>query len=165
MSRFTSGKKDTFLSQIPTSSIDNENCPLTGRSKFNFAYFDKQPASQNFSDWNPDEVLTLLEKLKEFSREPLTYWMNQPVGKSGTVFALYGAFPSKSGMKHPKHIPHEVQWGRFRLDWSGHLCGFIVPRQRDGEIHPGKKARFDCNTFYAVFLDKNHEFYKGKEAK
>lgn len=165
MSKFDSAKKAKFLASIPTASLESRDCPLTRRCKFNFAYFDKQASSQDFSDWSAAEVLGLMEKLKEFSRESLAYWMSQPVGKSGTVLAIYGAFPVSSDMKHPKHVPHEVQWGRFRLDWSGRLCGFVVPKQRDGQVHPGSHLPFDCNTFYAVFLDRDHRFYKGREAK
>lgn len=119
MSKFGSSKKARFLEQIPTASIDSQECPLTRRCKFNFAYFDKQDSSQDFSEWSADELLSLLAKLKEFSRESLDYWRSRPLGKSGTVLAIYGAFPVTSDMRHPKHVPHEVQWGRFRLDWSG----------------------------------------------
>lgn len=165
MSKFDSARKARFLAQIPTASLENLDCPLTKRCKFNFAYFEKQPASQDFNEWSSADILRLIDKLKEFNRESLLYWMNQSVGKSGTVLAIYGGFPSGSDMTHPKHIPHEVQWGRFRLDWSSRLCGFIVPRSLNGLEHPGTKLSYDANTFYVVFLDKDHKFYKGKESK
>ncbi len=164
MSKFDSPRKKSFLAEIPRASVESVDCPLTSRCKFNFAYFEKQPASQAFSEWTEDQLCGLLEKLQEFSREPLSYWMTRPIGKSGTVLSIYGAFPAKSDMTHPKHVPHQVQWGRFRLDWSGRLCGFVVPRGLDGTTHKGTSQRFDSNTFYAVFLDRDHCFYKGKEA-
>ena len=165
MSRFDSPKKASFLSGIPTASIENLDCPLTKRSKFNFSYFEKQSASQNFDEWTPDQLGGLLEKLRDYSRESLSHWMTMPIGKSGTVLSIYGAFPSRSEMTHPKHVPHQAQWGRFRLDWAGRLCGFVVPRSVDGNEHPGTKLRFDANTFYVVFLDRDHRFYRGKEEK
>lgn len=165
MKKFDSQLKAKFLNNIPTASLENLTCPLTKRCKFNFSYFEKQEASQDFVDWNADQLSGLFGKLREFSREPLSYWLNMPVGKSGTVLAVYGSFPARSDMTHPKHIPHQVQWGRFRLDLAGRLCGFIVPKGFDGTEHAGTKARFDSNTFYVVFLDRDHRFYKSKEEK
>jgi len=165
MSKFDSSRKKNFLAAIPVASIDGLDCPLTKRCKFNFAYFEKQSASQGFSEWTGEQLIGLCEKLRDFSREPLSYWITQPIGKSGTVLSIYGVFPSKSDMTHPKHVPHQAQWGRFRLDWAGRLCGFVVPRALDGIVHPGSNLRFDANTFYAVFLDRDHRFYKGKEGK
>lgn len=112
-----------------------------------------------------NQLVTLLAKLREFSRETLSYWMNMPVGKSGAVFSIYGSFPAKSDMTHPKHVPHEAVWGRFRLDLTGRLCGFVVPKNFDGVEHAVTKSRFDSNTFYVVFLDLEHRFYKGTEEK
>lgn len=165
MSKFDSRLKESFLGRIPTASVENLDCPLTKRCKFNFAYFEKQPASQDFTDWSAEQLSGLLGKLREYSREPLSYWMTMPVGKSGTVLSIYGNFPARSEMQHPKHVPHQVQWGRFRLDWAGRLCGFVVPKSLDGKEHDGTKVRFDANTFYVVFLDNDHRFYKGKEEK
>ena len=159
MSKFKSPLKDRFLAEIPTASMDLDDCSLTKRCKFNFSYFEKQPASQEFSEWSDEERVKLLEKLRDYSREPLTYWMTQPAGKRGTVLSIYGKFPSKSEMVHPRHVPHQAQWGRFRLDWSGRLCGFVVPKDRDGKAHPQTGVRFDTNTFYVVFLDRDHRFY------
>lgn len=52
--------------------------------------------------------------------------------------------------------------GRFRLDWAGRLCGFVIPRELDGQAHP-KGRRCCANTFYVVFLDEHHRFYKGAD--
>jgi len=164
MKNFENSRKDQFLKSIPTASIDNADCPLTKRCKFNFAYFDVQPASQAFGDWDAGQLAGLLGKLRDFSREPLSHWLTMPVGKSGTVLSIYGQFPKKSEMTYPKHVPHQALWGRFRLDWSGRLCGFVVPNSVDGLEHASTKFRFDANTFYAVFLDRDHRFYKS-EAK
>lgn len=160
MSKFNSSKKGRFLESIPTASLEHDDCPLTKRCKFNFAYFEKQSASQSFDELTKEELSGLFEKLRDYSKESLEYWMKQPVGKSGTVLSIYGAFPSKSKLSHPKHVPHQVTWGRFRLDWSGRLCGFTVPKGMEGTIHNSTRMPFDANTFYVVFLDSDHSFYQ-----
>lgn len=166
MKPFKNRQKESFLNTIPTASISAHHDLLTTKCKFNFAYFDVQPAGQSFSQWSDGQRLELLEKLKEYSKEPLQHWRTMPIGKGGgTVLSIYGAFPSKSQFSHPKHVPHEVLWGRFRLDFSGRLIGFVLPPTCDGDEHSKTNKRFDCNTFYVVFLDANHCFYVGKEVK
>ena len=165
MSKFDNQHKASFLAGIPSASLENSDCPLSKRCKFNFGYFDKQAASQSFDQWTMGELVGLFEKLRDFGKESLEYWMNQSMGKSGRVLSIYGSFPVRSEFTHPKHVPHQVRWGRFRLDWTGRLCGFVVPRDLDGTFHPTTGHRFDANTFYVVFLDKNHCFYKGAEQK
>jgi len=165
VNKFDNQRKASFLASIPTASLENLDCPLTKRCKFNFGYFEKQDASQSFDEWGTDELSGLFEKLRDFSKEPLEYWMNQSMGKSGRVLSIYGAFPAQSKLVHPKHVPHQVKWGRFRLDWSGRLCGFVVPRELDGTVHESTGLRFDANIFYLVFLDRDHCFYQGSEQK
>lgn len=165
MSNFENQRKTNFLASIPTASLENIDCPLTKRCKFNFGYFEKQDASQSIDEWTPQELIGLFGKLRDFSKEPLEYWMTQSAGKSGRVLSIYGSFPKRSELSHPKHVPHQVKWGRFRLDWSGRLCGFVVPKELDGTVHTHTGLRFDANTFYVVFLDRDHCFYKGYEQK
>lgn len=165
MSRFPNSRKQTFLEEIPKASIDFEGDLLTGKCKFNFSYYDVQAAGQGFSDWDHERLCKLLNKFVEYSKESLLHWRNAPIGrKSGNVLSVYGAFPKNSDFKHPKHVPHEVEWGRFRLDYSVRLVGFVVPNKYNDIEHLKTKRRFDCNTFYVVFLDANHNFYKGGEA-
>ena len=166
MKKFDNSSKDKFLSQFPIASIDSEKDLLTARCKFNFSYFEVQPSGQNFSDLDQVRLAGLFEKLKEYSKESLDYWRNQRVGKSGTVFSIYGKFPSRSEFTLPRHIPHQAEWGRFRLDLSFRLCGFSIPKSHDAKVHIGTGRIFCSNTFYVVFLDENHCFYKsGNEAK
>jgi len=164
MKKFDSSRKIGFLSNIPSASIDDLADTLAKRCKFNFSYFEKQDNGQAFSEWNHSQLVDLIEKLKHFGKEPLNYWRAQPVGKGGKVLSIYGKFPAKSDFIHPKHVPHQAEWGRFRLDWAARLVGFVVPPTYSGIEHTGCGHRFDCNTFYVVFLDSNHCFYK-TEAK
>lgn len=166
MKSFENSAKLSFLASLPTSSLEAEDDTHARRCKFNFSYFETQPkAGQDFSAWDHAKLIEFFTKLKEYGREPLSYWEKMPVGKSGSVLAIYGAFPARSLFTAPKHVPNQARWGRFRLDLTGRLCGFVVPHTYDGKPHPKSGFRFDCNTFYVVFLDMNHDFYKGKEAK
>lgn len=160
MSSFGNKRASSFLESIPTSSIDNETDTLTRRSKFNFSYFDVQSAGQDFGDWSQSQLKKLLDKLKDYSKEPLSHWTKERIGKSGTVLAIYGDFPKSSEFAHPKHVPHQARWGRFRLEQSVRLVGFVLPDSYHGKAHPKTKECFDCNVFYVVFLDLDHKFYK-----
>jgi hypothetical protein len=152
--KYKNSRKGSFLESIPLASIESTDDKLACKSKFNFAYFDDtQKSCQSFSDWDKDHLVDLLEKLRIFSREPLSYWENE-----GTL-VLYGGFPQRSSLKHPKHIPHQAFWGRFRLAQRVRLVGFVLPKEFAEARHSGTNFLFDCNTFYIVFLDKDHKFY------
>jgi hypothetical protein len=155
-------RKAAFLASFPEASIESSDDTLTQRCKFNFSYFVKQDTSQSFDEWSYGQLVKLMEKLKEYSYQPLSYWTNQSVGKSGRILSIYGAFPKDSDMEHPKHVPHQVLWGRFRLEQSVRLVGFVLPPDLHHKAH-SSGDRFDCNTFYVVFLDANHAFYKSGE--
>ncbi len=129
--------------------------------KFNFSYFDpNQDAGQNFREWNHKQLYELLEKIKEYTTKPLDYWRSQRAGKSGLkVLAIYGKFPPKSDFTHPKHIPHQAQWGRFRLGSKLRLVGFTIPTELHKSLHKKTGEFFDKNIFYVVFLDRDHRFY------
>ncbi len=164
---FSSSKKTQFLSKLPTSSV--ESSEIAKRCKFNFSYFvEDQLAGQSFADWNngqgPSSLYGLLDKVRQFSREPLDYWNNEKVGKQN-ILEIYGAFPktSKTEFSHPPSVPHDVQWARFRLAAKVRLIGFVLPKESHNVDNcKAKKVEYllDCNTFYVVFLDKDHKFYK-----
>ncbi len=165
MTKFCNSKKVGFLGKIPTASLESDNDNLALRCKFNFSYYCVQPAGQSFDDWTHVQVRSLLEKLSHYSKESLKHWQQESIGKSGSVLAIYGSFPTRSDFTHPPHVPHEVFWGRFRLDHSMRLVGFVIPEKFDGEIQSSCGKRLDSNTFFVVFLDRDHRFWKGKEAK
>lgn len=60
----------------------------------------------------------------------------------------------------PKHVPHQVSWARFRLESDNRLIGFVIPEEYHKKENIYTKEYFDCNTFYIVFLDNTHRFYK-----
>lgn len=161
-------RKKQFLSDFPEAHFDSESCNHPIRSKLNFSYFDRsQPSGQDFSDWTHDQLKKLLNKLVEYGKKPLSDWTNEKVGKgSQHVLEIYGSFPSHSDFRHPKHIPKDVQWARFRLESDMRLIGFVIPESLNAkESKQSNKFLFCTNTFYVVFLDKNHKFYKSTPRK
>ncbi|TAM53011.1 MAG: hypothetical protein EPN57_11220 [Paraburkholderia sp.] len=165
MSAFDNKRKKAFLAGRELCSLDDPNDSLVDRCKFNFHYFTVQDAGQNFPDWSHGDLISLLQHIKEYCNFPLSHWMRQPIGKSGTVLAIYGGFPKKSDFSHPKHVPHQARWGRFRLNHSKRLIGFTIPPELNGVEHRGSGLRYCSNTFYAVFLDADHRFWVSGEAK
>ena len=118
MNKFRNTKKNIFIETIAAfPSLEDKNNDLTSRCKFNFSYFDSsQDSGQKFSDWNHKQLHGLLKKIKDYTAKPLDYWRNERIGKSGLkVLATYGGFPLKSNFVHPKHIPHQAQWGVLGL--------------------------------------------------
>lgn len=158
---FKNKRTDSFLASISTSSIESMDDDLSTRCKFNFSYLDfSQSAGQSLDDWSPGLLLKLNKKLIEYSKKPLNYWSNQRVGAGGLkVFEIYGNFPKRSDFTHPKYVPHQACWARFRLEQKVRLIGFIVPENYNEIRHVVNGALFDCNTFYIVFLDRDHRFY------
>jgi len=157
--RFGNSKAAAHVARIPESGLESGGDPLTTRCKFNFAYFCKDDnAGQAFSELSQAELCDLLEKLHGFSKESLMHWRKQKHGK-GSTLSVYGAFPKKTRFRLPKHVPHDVEWGRFRIDGAGRLVGFVVPGALHEKRHETTGLAFDGNTFYVVFLDRDHEFW------
>lgn len=142
-------------------SIWNENDLLSKRCKFNFHYFSPSYGGENFSSWSKQEINNLLDKLKAYSENSLEYWKQQSTAGYGNVLVIYGNFPetSKTNFKEPKHIPIEAKWARFRLGSKIRVIGFILSNSDNDKVHSTTGCRFDSNTFYIVFLDKEHKFY------
>lgn len=157
--KWQSERKDNFLRSIKTASIEEPDDELSKKCKFNFSYFSHgKDFGQDFPDWGSEKINSLLRKLVEFSKKSLTEWQAEKAG-SGHVLEIYGSFPKKSNFKNPQFIPHQVLWGRFRVDKTTRIAGFTIPKEYDGREHSTTKHKFCSNTFYVVFLDANHDFY------
>jgi len=158
--RKSNSSKDAFLLSIPDISLEQDENNLAERCKFNFSYFDVQSnISQDFKDWNQNELVKLLNKLKEYSKFSLKHWKNKKTGKF-SLLTVYGNFPTNTDFKPPKHVPLEVEWARFHMENKTRLIGFVIPDSYDNKIHHKTKILYDLNTFYIVYLDKEHKFYK-----
>lgn len=165
MSRFKNSRQKAFLDSIPVESLDNSTQDIGDRCKFNFSYFDNsQDAGQDFKDWTNEQIVKMLEKLKEYSKKSLHQLTLMKIGSGKQhVLEVYGSFPRKSDFTHPKHIPHQVSWARFRLEKTVRLIGFVIPKEYIGKAVGKSKKVLDDNTFYVVFLDRDHRFYKSKK--
>ena len=162
MKNFGNKRKKKFISDLSElPSLEDKNNDLTIRSKFNCSYFDSsQTVGQKFSDWSHKQLYDLLGKIKDYTTKPLDHWKRERVGRKGsTVLAIYGNFPSHSHFKRPKYIPHQAQWGRFRIGSELRLVGFIIPTTLHKTLHIKTGEFFDKNTFYVVFFDRDHKFY------
>lgn len=167
MAKYDNSRSRKLLDSIPQSSLESENCTVCVRSKFNFSFFDSsQNAGQNYSDWTGPQLAKLLEKIQHYSVEPLIHWERMKCGRGrrdgsrGSVLEIYGAFPAQSSFVHPKFVPHDVEWARFRLESDMRLIGFVVPSHLSNTEHQKFGVRFCRNTFYVVFLDAKHLFWK-----
>ena len=158
MRKFKNPQKDRFLKQFPESSL--ETCDIESRCKFNFSYFDDtQVHGSELASLTLETLAHIMEKVRAYTRHDLNYWRNQRCGSGGLkIFADYGAFPTKSNFTHPKSIPHDVSWCRFRMENLSRLIGFTVPGTYADK--PKKDcAPYDINTFYLVLIDLEHNFY------
>lgn len=150
-----------FITNIPTASIEEVSDILAQKTKFNFSYFINDNAGQDFRDWTQKQLYELFDKLKEYSKFPLSHWKRQKLGNY-SLFVNYNQFPTDTDFTLPKSIPHQAIWSRFRLEGDSRLIGFVIPSEfKDKEQHTSG-FRFDTNTFYVVFLDEHHNFYKQK---
>lgn len=161
--KFGNSRKASHLGELPEWGLESKDDTLTKRCKFNFSYFCKQPGvGKHFGDLSKAELNDLFEKILGFCQESLLYWQKQKHGVSATL-RIYKNFPTDSDFSHPKHVPHDVHWGRFRMSGDVRLAGFVVPAELHGTMHNTTNVAFDCNTFYAVFIDDAHRFYKSKK--
>ncbi|MDM8565306.1 hypothetical protein QUF74_06595 [Candidatus Halobeggiatoa sp. HSG11] len=112
---------------------------------FNFKDVDEtQPkkSPQTFKLWDGENILaSLLERIKDLSKLTRDEAINQQQIK------IYGDFPVKTDFAHPSYIDKHVAWGVIEgIDGKKRVAGYIVE-----------------NTFYIVFLDKEHQFWLSKK--
>lgn len=159
--KFENARESKFLKSFPDIVFNSSSCNHPARCKFNLSYFDSsQEVSQGFNSWTKDQLVKLLEKLKEYSKQPLSYWLHQRCGGGGlTILEIYGGFPKKTEFTRPTHIPLDVRWARFRLEGDMRVVGFLIPSNLNRSKSVNSDHTFDDNTFYIVYLDQNHKFY------
>lgn len=162
MSRYSSNPQRTkFLESFKEITICSHD--LHERCRFNFSYFDgTQEAGLDFSAMSAADLADFLAKIKHYSKSNLNFWRNERCGgKRGLrVLADYDeGFPNNSDFTHPKHVPVDARWGRFRMENMLRLVGFTVPADALKQ-HGTKLPALDLNTFYVVFIDPDHRFYK-----
>jgi len=100
---------------------------------------------QSIASWAQAGLLTpFLEKLRALSKLTRNEAENQKLIK------IYGDFPESKVTKffYPKHVKENITWGVVKNigGQKGVVAGYIVE-----------------NTFYIVFLDKEHQFWISKK--
>lgn len=148
--------KAKFLSGIPDTRIENVKEKFQDNISFSFQFFDNsQAVGQDFVNWEHEHLYKLLDKLKHYCNNSISYWANQRVGGGKNhILEVYKKFPARSDFTHPKFVPIDVDWARFRLEGDMRLIGFTVSTEICNLI------TIRPNVFYVVFLDAFHRFYK-----
>jgi len=103
--------------------------------RVSFEYLDVTQG-QSFKEWEEDKILSKMNStLLEYCKNPIHK-------QFGDKFKEYGEFPKKSGFKYPKNVDEDVIWSALHITGKNVLGGFI-----------------SGNTFFVVFLDKEHKFW------
>ncbi len=156
---FSNNHRDRKLQDLSElSGLQDASNNLTERCMFNFSYFDfSQEYGVEFFGLSTTHQKKLIQSLVDYSKNSLSYWKGQ-----GDIFVVYNNFPptSKTKFSHPKHVPHDVCWCRFRLAGKFRLIGFTVPETLHEQRHDMTGKLYSANTFYVVFLDPKHKFWK-----
>jgi hypothetical protein len=109
--------------------------PAQKEMVFSFRDFD-QTQGQTFAEWQDIRLLDrMLDKLKEYSKKTVSEAQK-------ASFTVYDRFPPKSEFKPPQFIPENVKWASLHIQGKECIAGHLMD-----------------NTFYVVFLDKNHRFW------
>lgn len=147
--KFVDKKKST---SIIKDNLENKrkvsvgNMEISGNFKVSFAHVDKtQKFGSGYLDWQKHGLLAkMFETLQGYCCSPLLDQID------GNKFAKYGDFPASkfNEFNYPDHVPEDACWARIHITGPAVLAGHIV---RD--------------TFYVVFLDKTHKFYKTRRAR
>ena len=108
---------------------------------FSFKDFDVRqiPPGQSFDEWQEDKLLSyMVQKFGHICN------LNIIEAQQQKVLKIYGEFPEKSDFKRPQHISDDVKWAVIMdiKGQKGRVGGHVID-----------------NTFYVVFLDKEHRFY------
>lgn len=160
--KFGNSKANQFLKGFENlESLDADDCNLSKRCKFNFSYFNKnQDVCGELSDWDKETICDFFMKLVDYSGKSLSELQMIGLGKNRySLLSLYDSYPKNSLFIQPKIVPHQVRWGRFRLDQNKRLIGFVIPDEYHGQRHDVTGMLYDKNTFYVVFIDNSHSFY------
>jgi len=94
---------------------------------------------QTIKSWADDKILEcLFERLRNLSK------LTRDEAEKQQQVKIYGDFPLKTDFFHPRYIDQNVAWGVIKAvgGQKRTVAGYIVE-----------------NTFYVVFLDKDHRFW------
>lgn len=137
MSKIRKDNKNNILipDKLDTVKLIDDNF------KISFQYLDTtQKYGSSFHDWEKCGWLSkMLKTLQDYCHKPLYAQFDNYKFKAYTGFPP----PEKTEFIHPANIPLDAHWARIHILNKAVVVGHYVD-----------------NTFYVVFLDKTHKFYK-----
>lgn len=96
---------------------------------------------QRFNEWEAAQLLAhAIETVCGYSSASLHSQLHDR-------FKIYGGFPppDKTDFSHPSQVPPDAQWACMHIAGEPCLIGHVVD-----------------NTFFLVFLDQHHKFWKSE---
>ena len=144
-SKYQNSHTKEFTENYPEHIVETTN--IASFVKFNFDFLDVNQTDAGFDrldSLDDKNRLMLLEKIKEFSGASRFDW------ESNRRLVIYENIPRGSKAKHPKHVPSDVCWARFRLEGGFRLIGFFIPYSLDQKSYklsgPLQKLKTICSA-------------------
>ena len=126
-----------YLETVKAKASEN---PDKGVFLISFRQIDRDQG-QSFHDWENSHLLAdAIETICGYSSLPLIQQLHNK-------FKIYPGFPpeEKTDFKFPKHVSTDARWASMHIKGEPCLIGHVVN-----------------NTFFLVFLDRYHKFYKSE---
>ena len=135
-------KKDLAPRRLKADTLDSVN-EIQENFNVSFQYLDTtQKYGSSFADWQRCGWLSkMLDTLQGYCGKPLVQQFDNYKFKAYTGFPP----PEKTEFNRPENIPLDAHWARIHILNRAVVVGHYVG-----------------NTFYVVFLDKTHKFWKSE---
>jgi len=138
-------KKSYLKGAIEKLQAGNTKANLAGKQCFsiNLRHLDETQGG-TLEDWQSTAVLSnAVRTLRGLCSDGLR------VQAQNETFTIYQGFPppEKTDYHHPEHVPEDAEWARIHVNGAHCLIGHVIN-----------------DTFYLVFLDTTHTFWKGRRA-
>lgn len=148
MAKFQKHKQESFLQSVlkakKQSSVNDPE--RLGNFQISLQYYnDDQPSTGTLRIWQAEGILAdAIEVLSGYCKRPLREQID------GEKFSLYQGFPTpdKTDFTFPQNVPEDAHWARIHVKGKPVIIGHVVD-----------------NTFFIVFLDKDHRFWLTKRER
>jgi hypothetical protein len=128
-----SKNKPNILANVSSRKYD-------GKINFSFSDLDvSQHHQEDFKSWDKENLLlNLLNRIKDIT------CLDIEEAKRQNIIKVYPSFPpnNKTQYKVPSYLNEQLQWCVAHIQGKEVIAGHIIE-----------------NTFYVVFLDKEHHFW------
>jgi len=133
--------KQTLEQKKSVQNLETDECLV-----ISFKHLDKNqfPPSTDFQEWEEKNMLAR-------AMYTLAGCTTSTIGEleaNSNKFTVYDGFPpeDKTDYTHPIHVPEDARWTRLHITGLQCVIGHLVK-----------------NTFYIVFLDTEHRFWKSQQ--